>query len=71
MFISAGICFDVVVVVVVFVIFLQPNNGGVVMVNFYNGFVSCNKSISTLDQVVGRLATSNISCFIVKLKISP
>jgi hypothetical protein len=33
---------------------LQPDNGGVVMVNFYSGFVNCKSaSEATLEDIVG------------------
>jgi hypothetical protein len=33
---------------------LQPDNGGIVMVNFYSGFVNCKSAAeATLDDVVG------------------
>jgi len=35
---------------------LQPQNGGIVMVNFYPGFVNCqNPDKATLEDVVGTL----------------
>ena len=37
--------------------FYQPENGGVVMVNFYNDYVTCNKN-ATLEDVAGKTTTT-------------
>ena len=35
---------------------LQPQNGGIVMVNFYSGFINCtNPDAASLEDVVGTL----------------
>lgn len=34
---------------------LQKDNGGVVMVNFYPGYISCNSSYATVAQVADHI----------------
>ena len=37
---------------------LQKENEGIVMINFYNGYVSCNASYANLTDVVGKIPSS-------------